>query len=255
MPLIKTEGIILQQRPFSETSKILVAYTGNKGKVSLLFKGGRKGVKKFPGGLETLNRVELQYYHKDSRNLQNFKSFDLIDTFSDMRADFSRMYTALSIGETILRTTADEEENADLYNYLIQTFEALNLYPNNPWTLRWKSLLDVSRSLGFGFSLGGCIGCDKKGTIKSFDLSAGGFLCDKHKIDPSHVVPSSGEVWGVLRFLGQCPFEAAPRMVVNAITGRKIEALFLRYFRYHVPTIRSFESWKILDEVYWGKGK
>ncbi len=78
MPIFQTEGIVLQSRNFSETSKILVVFTRDKGVVSILVKGGRKGNKKFPGGLETLNRIDLQYYHKQARELQNVKSFDLI---------------------------------------------------------------------------------------------------------------------------------------------------------------------------------
>jgi len=80
MALIETEGVILQTRPYSESSKILVIFTRAEGKISLLVKGGRKGTKKFPGGLETLNRVSLSYYHKSTRDLQNFKSFDLINS-------------------------------------------------------------------------------------------------------------------------------------------------------------------------------
>jgi len=92
MPLVKTEGIVLQTRKYSETSKILTAFTKDQGRVSLLFKGGRKGTKKFPGGLETLNRVEMQYYQKGGRELQTFKSFDLIESYQGLRPFTCRDY-------------------------------------------------------------------------------------------------------------------------------------------------------------------
>jgi DNA repair protein RecO (recombination protein O) len=126
MPLLQTEAIILYNRKFSETSKIISLYTKDRGRVSLLVKGGRKGSKKFPGGLETLNRVELQYYYKGGRELQNFKSCDLLDSYQALRKDLALTYTALSLAETLERTTLPEDANADLYSVSVRAMAALN---------------------------------------------------------------------------------------------------------------------------------
>jgi len=48
MPLIQTEAIILGSRKFSESSKIFSAFTKDRGRVSLLAKGARKGPKNSP---------------------------------------------------------------------------------------------------------------------------------------------------------------------------------------------------------------
>lgn len=252
MPLIKTEGVVLQQRPFSETSKILVAYTKDRGRVSLLFKGGRKGAKKFPGGLETLNRVGLQYYYKSGRDLQNFKSFDLIKAYPNVRLNLASTFTALSIVETILRTTADEDENSELYIELITVLGVLDHSERHPWALRWKCLLGICRSLGFGVNLECCNCCGSKAAMVGFDLTAGGFICKAHQLNESNMMETSGEVWGILRFLGSCPYDAATRVAVPPNVGCQIETLFNGYFKYHIPGLKSFESWRKLPSLYWG---
>jgi len=45
----------------------------------------------------------------------------------------------------------------------------------------------------------------------------------------------AGEIWGVLRFLNSCPIQAAIRLKVTPLIGRRIETLFLMYFKYHIP--------------------
>lgn len=253
MPLVKTEGIILLARPFSESSKILVVYTRDQGRVSILVKGGRKGTKKFPGGLETLNRVELQYYHRGGRELQTFKSFDLIESYSSLHSDLQRTYTALSLAEIVLKATASEDDNPDLYRDLTAAFTSLDKQDLHPWAYRWKALLDVCRDLGFGITPESCSRCGNRSSMIGFDLAIGGFVCHKHQLSDANVIPTSGEIWGVLRFLNQCPEGVAHRTFVKYASGRQIEALFLQYFRYHVSGLKSLDSWKKLPEIYWGE--
>lgn len=251
MPLLNTEGIILQQRPFSESSKILVVFTKEYGKVSLLFKGGRKGSKKFPGGLETLNRVEVQYYQRGGRELQNFKSFDLIASYPQLRSDLRRTYTGLSIAEVILRTTAEDDPIPVLFDTAAEALKSLDDDDRNPWDIRWKCLLNISRDLGFGIQVDECSLCGAKIDIVGFHLSNGGFICKKHPFNADQMIKISPEVWGILRFLHSCPWEAAIRIQVNPYSGRQIEALFLQYYLYQVPGLKAFASWKKLADIYW----
>lgn len=252
MALLKTEAVILHSRKFSESSKIIVLFTRTTGRVSVLVRGGRKGTKKFPGGLETLNRIELQFYHRPGRDLHNFKSFDLIQSFQTLRTDLSRTYTALSLAETILRVTMPEDENSHLLDDLTETFAALDSIESNPWTFRWRALLHIARHLGFSINLRNCVDCGAVSEIAAFDLSGGGFLCRNCCREKPQSVKADAEMWGALRFLERCPPAAAPRMTVTPAVGIEIEALFSRFFRFHVPDLKKFDSWILLPKLYWG---
>ena len=252
MPLIQAEAIILGSRKFSESSKIISVFTKDRGRVSLLVKGGRKGTKKFPGGLETLNRVEAQFYHKSGRELHNFRAADLIEAFSYLRKDLALTYTALSLAETVERTTLPEDANAGLFATLADSFSAMNRTSIHPWTIRWRGLLGICRALGFGMSLNGCQSCSRKGTMKGFNLARGGFICSACYKPDADMVMLPGEIWGILRFLNSCPADAAVRLKVAPPIGRRLEAFFLAYFRFHVPSLRGFGTWKVLPQSYWG---
>jgi len=252
MPLIQTEVIILGSRKFSESSKIISVFTKDRGRVSLLVKGGRKGTKKFPGGLETLNRVEAQFYHKSGRELHNFRSADLVEAYASLRKDLALTYTALSLAETVERTTLPEDANAGLFAALADSFSALNRISIHPWTIRWRGLLGICRALGFGMSLEGCQACGRKGPMRGFNLSRGGFVCSACYQPDADTVALPGEIWGILRFLNSCPADAAVRLKVAPPTGRRLEAFFLHYFKYHVSGLRGFSTWKALPQTYWG---
>jgi DNA repair protein RecO (recombination protein O) len=252
MPLVSTEAVILQTRKFSETSKIVSAFSQDKGRISVLIKGGRKGSRKFPGGMETLNRVELQYYYKSGRELQNFKSADLIASYLELRKDLQRTYSALSLAETVQRCTFPEDANTNLFQVLIEALAALDQIETAPWTIRWNSLLRLCRALGFGMNLQDCRTCGSKGPMRGFDLESGSFICGKCKVGKQQLLHLSGEIWGALRFLDTCPLEVSPRLSVNPTVGKRIEILFLLYFKYQVPGLQVLESWKMLPSIYWG---
>jgi DNA repair protein RecO (recombination protein O) len=252
MPLIQTEAVILQTRKFSETSKIVSAYSRDRGRLSILIKGGRKGSKKFPGGVETLNRVELQFYHKSGRDLQNFKAADLVASYPELRKDLKRTYTALSLAETVQRCTFPEDPHPDLFQVLTESLAVLEEIETAPWTIRWNSLLRLCRALGFGLNLKECLSCGSKGPMRGFDLESGGFICVACQAKKPQLLHVGGEVWGVLHFLEACPLEVSPRISVNSTAGRRIEVLFLQYFRYHMPGLQAMESWKMLPTLYWG---
>ncbi len=251
MALIETEGIVLQSRRFSETSKILVLFTRTRGKVSLLFKGGRKGTKKFPGGTESLNRIEVKYYHRSSRDLQNLKSFDLIDAYPKIHEDLVRTYTAWSVAEAVLRATAEEDPNERLYADLTTCLATLNLQPRFPYGIRWKGLMDICRSLGFAMAFDEDETLNGK-AIRGFDLQTGAFTESRGGKPGETVIAASGEVWGVMRFLQRCTYIAAGRVRTRPAVGKWIETIFNNYFRYHVPGLKKFESWEKLPEIYWG---
>jgi len=252
MPLIQAEAIILGSRKFSESSKIISVFTKERGRVSLLVKGGRKGTKKFPGGLETLNRVEAQFYHRGGRELHNFRTADLVEGYANLRKDLALTYTALSLAETVERTTLPEDANPGLFSTLAESFAALNRTALHPWTIRWRGLLGICRALGFGMALDGCQSCRRKRAMKGFNLARGGFICAACYKPDADTVALPGEIWGILRFLNSCPADAAARLKVAPPVGRRLEAFFLAYFKFHVPGIRGFSTWKALPQTYWG---
>ena len=88
--------------------------------------------------------------------------------------------------------------------------------------------------------------------MRGFDLESGGFICSSCKVEKPQLVRMGGEIWGVLRFLDTCLPSVAPRISVNPTTGKRIEVLFLLYFKYHLPGLGTLESWKLLPEIYWG---
>ncbi len=252
MPLIQTDALILQTRKFSETSKIIIIFSQDKGRLGILVKGGRKGTKKFPGGLETLNRVELQFYYRPGRELQNYQSADLISAYPGWRHDLQRTYTALSLAETVLYCTLPEDANPNLFNVMVEAFTALEFCETRPWTIRWHALLATCRTLGFELNVESCLGCGSVTSLVVFDLDKGGFLCKACRGRAAQSLPTSGEVWGVLRFLSHCPIGVASRLNVTPEAGRAIEKLFLRYLKHHLPSLKTLESWKALAKMYWG---
>ena len=76
--LISTNAIILKTIPYGDSSIIFRIFTENHGKVSVIAKGARRPKKPLGLFLEPMNHIYLQYYYKNTREIQILKDrFDI----------------------------------------------------------------------------------------------------------------------------------------------------------------------------------
>ena len=89
--LVKTNAIVLKRIPYSDTSLICHLFTKDRGKVTILAKGTRRPKKSIGALLEPINRIQLQYYHKNSRDIQILKDADFIQHYSRLRNNLNQI--------------------------------------------------------------------------------------------------------------------------------------------------------------------
>ena len=77
--LISTNAIVLKKIQYGETSIICRMFTEDKGKVTVLAKGAWRPKNVSGPLLEPTNHLSIQYYHKDSRNIQILKNAGFIE--------------------------------------------------------------------------------------------------------------------------------------------------------------------------------
>ena len=120
--IITTEAIILHSRKYSDTSKILVAFTRDEGKVSLIAKGARNPKSKFGGCLEPLSFSSLTIYKKANKELHTLGKAEIITPLRRLTADYDKLTTALSIAEAPVGTHP-------LHAHALYVASAPSLYP------------------------------------------------------------------------------------------------------------------------------
>lgn len=112
-----SEGIVLGRRDFGEADRILVLYTKNFGRVSLIAKGVRRPKSKKRGHIEVFNLVSFQAVAGHGIDLMT--EADVKDDFKDIRKSLKKISLAYYFSEVIGRITHEQESNIELFNLIV----------------------------------------------------------------------------------------------------------------------------------------
>ena len=72
--IVSTDAIVLRTVNYSETSIIITLFSKEAGKIVLIAKGARKPKSAFAAQFEPMNILNINYFHKDGRNIQLLKN-------------------------------------------------------------------------------------------------------------------------------------------------------------------------------------
>jgi len=155
--IVKTEAIVLITRNYSDSSKILVLFTKDKGKLSVLAKGATKPKSKFGYSVQSLVHSEVNYYEKSGRSLQILSSSEILTLFKNTQSDFKRLACGMMIAELVNISQHENEKNENIFNDILT---ALNLLNNkiDPFSVLIKFQIKLAKDMGFGLHYGKQLG-------------------------------------------------------------------------------------------------
>lgn len=186
MSLKKSEVILLRAYNWSESSRTVVFFSKEYGKIAVNDKGGRT-LKSKRGRLLPFSRLELTFYDSNKEGQGYVRDLELIQ-YNSMEKDgtIGRLAYASAACEVLKLLLPEEEPQRALYDYFgtyleyIDKSEKTSL-PSLFTTFYFRML----SQLGYHPSLNYCVGCnenmngDKKTTQKIlFSPEKGGVVCN-----------------------------------------------------------------------------
>lgn len=174
MEIINTEGIVLGEVNYSESSKILKVFTKDYGLISIMSKGCRNLKSKLRGVSNKLSYARFSFnYKKDG--ISTLISADTINTLRNIMTDINRIsYTSylLDLTEQVYKHSQEEE----IYPLLISILLKINDgYDYEALTAIYElKLLDY---LGIRPNIDGCSICGSSKNILTISTSEGGYIC------------------------------------------------------------------------------
>lgn len=119
----KTEGVILKGFNFGEADRILTIFTKHYGKIKARAPGVRRLSSRKAGNLELFNQVRI--FLAKGKTFDVLTEVEVINSFEKARKDLKKVSLFYYLVELVERLTAEEQENQQVYNLLVETFRRL----------------------------------------------------------------------------------------------------------------------------------
>ncbi len=179
MAPVSSRGVVLRTYRLGETSKVVVCYTRDYGKVRLVAKGARKGGSRFGAALEPMMVSGVVFYLKEGRDLHLLSSADIEHDEAALRRDPVRMAYASALVELVDRLVPDGEPVRGLEEALEAGLRAAADAPEEDLdALLWRFAMALARRLGYEPQTGSCVVCGgPPGVGPGFSPLLGGAVC------------------------------------------------------------------------------
>lgn len=221
------QGIFLHRTAFSDSSLIVTYYTANKGLRKFVFKGGKKKAHQlFP-----LAPTELTYYGRQESDLLQLTVTEALFA-TDFQFDPVKSTVAFFFAETIRKCVHEFDADPNVFSYIREQVELLQDANEDLAHLPLFFLIDFTEILGIQPL------CESGGSI--FDLDEGNI----GKFAPSGHRSAEGEaVSCILMRIHGSDVRASKEVRVAAMQ------IMMEYYKIHVPGLREFETYPIVQEI------
>jgi len=238
--LHNTPGIVLHQVKYSESSVIAKIYTELFGLQSYMIRGIRSKKSKIKSALlQHLTLVDLVVYHKTKSNIHNIKEIKIAYPFQTIPYNISKSSIAVFINEILYHVIKEEEANSDLFKFLFNSLQILDLRESHYANFHYLFLIQLSKYLGFypknNFSA----------TNNNFNLEEGNFTNQKGPENLYLTVPYSTYIYE----LTSSSFENLGAININSAHKNQLLEFLLNYYRMHLPVTLNIKSHHVLQTV------
>ncbi|HOD67452.1 MAG TPA: DNA repair protein RecO [candidate division Zixibacteria bacterium] len=257
MAIKATEAILLRAHNWSESSRTVVFFTRDYGRLALTDRGGRRLTGK-RGRLVPFARLELTFYHSEKESAGYLSDVSLVQAWQfEREGTLGRLAFASAAIELLLSLLGDRAPHPDLYTYTVSYLELVETAPKQglgPLFVNYYIRL-ISR-LGYHPSLTRCVACgatgerlaDAAGGVQ-FSAERGGMVCRACESVGDCYIPFSSESHRLIRALeGASLGQAATLPISYRETVRLTEAL-TRFLSFQADVRAELKALTFLEKL------
>jgi DNA repair protein RecO (recombination protein O) len=250
----KAEAIVLKSRKYGETSKIINLFTREFGKLSVMAKGARSKNNRFGSSLEPLSHISIVFYNYENREMQYITQSSLINFFSGIRNNPSKMMYALPVLEIINNVIHSDEQNEDFFDLVINVIKYLNESKDNYNNFLLYFELHLASQFGFHPNFNNCEFCGMEATDPdisyAFNIEKGCIICgDCHQKSILPGIRLSADAVMNLQKLMVTPPEEISNLSITPPLYNSMFNLTTKYLKNHISGMRDLKSLEIMGEI------
>lgn len=243
--IVRTEAVVLRSLPYGETSRIVTLFTRDRGKLAVMAKGARRTKSRFGSSLQPMSYVQVVYYYKPSRSLQILSDSSHVTPFHRIGRDLEKITIGLRIVELTSALMQDDQQNALVYNLLLQVLHKLDSAGDRAANALPYFQMRMATALGFSPSF-------QRDVVQDLPENGGALDFETGAIAPLTGGGGRRASRSALRAFAVCAradLEAVMRMNVAPETRIELNELVEDYLRYHVEDAYPFKSNRVIGQL------
>ena len=257
MPLEKSEAVILKMFNWSESSRTVLFFTHDHGKLPLVDKGGRS-IKSKRGRLQQFARLEMTFYSSQKESSGYVSDCELLEVFPmEAEGELGRLAYGSAACELLYLLLPENEAQSGLYAYFVSYLRKLGKVEKRylpavflAFFLRTISLLGYHPSISY------CVGCNKE--VSAFGESAGhyrfspergGLVCPSCQKPGEYYIPLSAEGLRVLTILQQASLDEAATVPIGFQEASLLVEILANFLKYHSGLVSDLKSVAFLEKL------
>lgn len=237
-----TKAVILKSVDYQESSKIVTVLTREHGKIALIARGAKRPKNKLSGLIEIGNILDVVYYYKATRQVQNLSEAALQYASQSFRIDIQKsslLYATLELAGQLVH---ENEVNIAVFDFL---------YTFIPWLGNAKTVhpsmfcyvqIRCAELVGFNITLEQ----DDTSTTLFFDIPHG-CISNQYKSELSYKLTVLQA-----RFMKEALTSRSPNIFKLGLMGGELKQLIHHldvYFKYHIEGYQDRHSDVIFEQM------
>ncbi|MDN5349528.1 MAG: repair protein RecO [Bacteroidales bacterium] len=236
----KSRGIVLQQIRYSDNSLIVKVFTEHFGLQSYLIKGAFQKRSRFrPALFQPMSVIHFVSQQKRRRELHYMQEIGLEVHFHQLHQDMGKNAVVMFMSELLSHAIHSQEPEQDLFDFLLQTLQWLDLTGDSYASFPHYLMLELSRFLGFYPKI------NSYQPQAVFDMMEGQFK--KHQ--PEHPYYLNETLSEYLHQLALVRPDQLPSLQWNPNLRRQLLVELINYYKLHVPGFNGLKSHEILKVI------
>ena len=247
--ICRTEGIVIRGFKMSQTSKVVLLFSREYGKLRLAAKGARRPKSKFGASLEPMTWGTFLFSKRENRDLQTLTEGDITYTFNEIKQSYRRLVCASSVCELLDHMTEDGDPNPLLFSVVLDVLRWMETVPENRLEVPlWYFQLKAASALGYRPHLSGCVRCGNRlsGDRVWFSPLLGGALCEKDREDGVALKQTT------VHFMEHLQIHRADRVDLDQfeiVDRRELNRALRGFLMHHIENRRRVRSLDFWDQM------
>ncbi len=244
MEITKVRGIVISEKPYKESSKLLNIITKEYGTIGVIAKGS-KSIKSSIRSVSTkLTYAEFQINYKEGK-LSTLICADIICPLDNIKKDLLKISYAsylLDLTSQVLK----ENNNKDIYEILISALTKIDegydeVVISNILELKYLSYLGINPNFD------SCAICNKN-KVLTISVEKGGFVCTEHHTNEKIV---NSKTLKIIRMLYYVDISKITKVDISSEIKKEIDEFIDEYYdRYTGLYLKTKEFLKNIKYSY-----